>query len=87
MINHHNQLFTKMNPYLTLVDFILAHMKPETVLQFRASDEMHDHFYILLDKEKNGTATPEEIELINDFMSVEHIMRLAKAKAKQYAHQ
>ena len=76
-----------MNPYLTLVDFILAHIKPETVLQFKATDEMHDHFYALLDKEKNGTATSDEVELINNFMNVEHIMRLAKAKAKQYAHQ
>jgi hypothetical protein len=78
---------SKMNPYSTLVDFILTHVKSEDVLQFRASEEMHDYFYMLLDKEKNGTATPEEIEVINNFMSVEHIMRLAKAKAKQYAHQ
>ncbi len=76
-----------MNPYLTLVDFMLAHIKPEAMLQFRASEEMHDHFYGLLDKEKAGTATKEEIEHINHFMNVEHIMRLAKAKAKQYAHQ
>ncbi|SOD80689.1 hypothetical protein [Spirosoma fluviale] len=76
-----------MNPYLTLVDFILTHAKPEAVLQFRASEEVHDYFYMLVDKEKNGIATQEEIELINDFMNVEHIMRLAKAKAKQYAHQ
>lgn len=76
-----------MNPYSTLVDFILTHVKPETILQFRASEEMHDYFYMLIDKEKSGTATQEEIELINNFMSVEHIMRLAKAKAKQYAHQ
>lgn len=76
-----------MNPYSTLVDFILTNVKPEAVLAFRASEEMHDHFYTLLDKEKNGTASQEELELINKFMSVEHIMRLAKAKAKQYAHQ
>jgi hypothetical protein len=76
-----------MNPYLTLVDFILTHATPEAVLQFRASEEVHDYFYMLLDKEKNGTATQEEKQLIDDFMSVEHIMRLAKAKAKQYAHQ
>lgn len=76
-----------MNPYSTLVDFMLTHIKPEDILQFRASEDMHDYFYLLLDKEKNGTATQEEIDIINDFMNVEHIMRLAKAKAKQYAHQ
>lgn len=76
-----------MNPYSTLVDFMLTHIKPEAILQFRASEEMHDYFYGLLDKEKAGTATQEEIEHINDFMNVEHIMRFAKAKAKQYAHQ
>ncbi|WP_460963884.1 hypothetical protein [Spirosoma litoris] len=66
---------------------MLTHIKPEDILQFRASEDMHDYFYLLLDKEKNGTATQEEIGLINDIMNVEHIMRLAKAKAKQYAHQ
>ena len=76
-----------MNPYLILVDFMLTHIKPETMLQFRASEEMHDYFYGLLDKEKAGLATQEEIECINDFMNVEHILRLAKAKAKQYAPQ
>ena len=76
-----------MNPYLTLVDFVLEHTKPEDVLRFRASEEMHDYFYSLLDKEKSGTATQEEISVINDFMNVEHIIRLAKAKANQYAHQ
>ncbi|GAB4033620.1 hypothetical protein [Spirosoma gilvum] len=76
-----------MNPYETLVDFILTHVKPEAILQFRASEEMHDHFYSLLEKEKSGTTTREETDLINDFMNVEHIMRLAKAKVKQHAHQ
>ena len=64
-----------MNPYSTLVDFMLTPIKPEDVLQCRASEDMHDYFYLLLDKEKSGTATQEEIEIINDFMSVEHIMR------------
>ncbi|AQG78940.1 hypothetical protein [Spirosoma montaniterrae] len=76
-----------MNPYATLVDFMLANISPEKVLSFRVSEEVHDYFYSLLDKEKNGTATPDEVETINNFMNVEHIMRLAKAKAKQYAHQ
>ena len=76
-----------MNPYSTLVDFILAHAPAEAVLQFRASEEMHDYFYMLLDKEKANTATKEEIEFIDNVMTVENIMRLAKAKAKQYAPQ
>ena len=74
-----------MNPYLTLVDCRLTHAKPEAILQVRASDEMHDYCYSLLDKEKSGTATQEEIGLNNDFMNVEHSMRLAKAR--QYVHQ
>lgn len=73
-----------MNPYLTLVDIMLTHTKPEAVLQFKASKETHDYSYGLLDKEKSDTATQEDIDLINDFMNVDRIMRLAKAK--QYAH-
>ena len=76
-----------MNPYTTLVDFILAHAPAEAVLQFRASEEMPDYFYMLLDKEKANTATREEVDFIEQVMTVENIMRLAKARAKQYAHQ
>ncbi|RYF43047.1 MAG: hypothetical protein EOO38_19150 [Cytophagaceae bacterium] len=76
-----------MNPYAELADFLLAHIKPETVLSFRATDEQHDHFYQLLEKEKSGSATAEDVDLIDKFMQVEHIMRLAKAKARQYVHQ
>ncbi len=76
-----------MNPYADLADFLLAHMKPETVLSFRATQEQHDHFYQLLEKEKNGSATAEDIDIISKFMQVEHIMRLAKAKARQHVHQ
>ena len=46
---------------------------------------MHNYAYMLLDKEKSGTATQAELKLINEFMTVEHIMRLAKAKAERHA--
>ena len=76
-----------MNPYSILADFLIMHIKPEDILQFKASEEVHDYFYSLLEKEKMGAATQEEIQLINEFMNVEHILRLAKAKVKQHAHQ
>lgn len=65
---------------------MLTHIKPDDVLAFRASKETHAYFYNLLTKEKEGSATQEEKELINSFMQVEPIIRLAKVPAKQYAH-
>jgi predicted NACHT family NTPase len=80
-------MITAMNPYAMLVDFMIDQIKPEAISAFRASEEIHDYFYNLIEKEKAGTATPDEVQWLNDMMNVEHIMRLAKAKVKQHAHQ
>jgi hypothetical protein len=77
-----------MNPYTFLADFLVKHVSSEALLEFRVSEEVHDYFYSLLDKEKSGTATPEELRYVEEMMTVEHIVRLTKAKArKQHVHE
>ena len=76
-----------MTPYLLLADFIATHVDSETLANFKASEDVHDHFYDLLEKEKLGIATDEEVAEIEQFMSIEHILQLAKAKVEQYANQ
>lgn len=75
-----------MTPYLLLADFIATHIDPEVLANFKATEEVHDHFYDLLEKEKLGIATEAEIAEIEQFMSIEHILQLAKAKVEQHAN-
>ncbi len=73
-----------MKAYTEFVDFIVTHIKPEAIAAFKASEENHDLFYELLGKEKAGIASVEERKLLDQFMQIEHIMRMAKIKSRQY---
>lgn len=72
-----------MNPYKELIEFVVANVPAEAIANFRASDELHDHVYSLIDKEKAGIATEEERKELDKFMDVERMIRSMKIKAKQ----
>lgn len=76
-----------MNPYQDFVDFIVAHIPAEKILQFRASEAMHDYAYSLLDKEKAGLATAEERKESDQILNVGLVVRLMKAKAYRVSNQ
>jgi hypothetical protein len=76
-----------MKIYDELIDFIVANVKPEAVLELRASEALHDYTYGLLEKERNGDASTEELRQIEQAMDLEHIMRMVKIKARQYVAQ
>ncbi len=64
---------------------LLASMDPERVLQFKASAKAQRRMEELLWKNKENTlSTPEKQEL-ERYMVVEHIVRLAKARARRRA--
>lgn len=62
---------------------LLANMDPMKVIQFHASKGAQKRLEELLDKNKEGTLTEDEKNEIERFMTVEHIVRLAKARARQ----
>lgn len=72
-----------MNPFNDLIDFVVANVEPEVIIAFKVSEETHDYVYDLLYKEKAGLATAEERNEFDQFMQVEHIVRVMKAKASQ----
>lgn len=76
-----------MTPYLLLADFMATHIDATALAAFKAPDDVHDRFYTLLDKEKQGLASAEEVVEIEQFMHVERILQLAKAKVRQHAAQ
>lgn len=72
-----------MNPFIELIDFVIANVEPEVIAAFRASEESHNYAYDLLHKEKIGVATDKERAELDQFHQLEHIVRMMKAKARR----
>jgi hypothetical protein len=70
--------------YDEIIDFIAAGTTPETVVKFQLSEIAKGRVEYLVYQHKMGEITPEEKKELNHFLTLEHIMRLAKAKAHLY---
>jgi len=68
--------------YEEIADFIASGPTPENVLSFQPSQGAKDHIAELLRKQKTDGLAIEEKEALSHYLEVEHIMRLAKAKAR-----
>jgi hypothetical protein len=69
--------------YLELVDFIAAGTTPESVVQFRPSLEAQQRLTELIDLAREDRLTADEKAELDHFMELEHILRMAKARARQ----
>jgi hypothetical protein len=69
--------------YLELVDFIAAGTTPESVVQFRPSVEAQQRLAELIALAQEDRLCPEEKAELDHFMELEHILRMAKARARQ----
>jgi hypothetical protein len=73
--------------YDEIVEFIAMGTTPEKVIAFRPSENMQTRVSMLLFKEKNSTLTPSEKSELDHFSVIEHILRMAKARAFQILSQ
>jgi hypothetical protein len=69
--------------YFEIIDFIAAGTTPQSVADFRPSLESQQRLADLIDREKAGALSPEEKAEVDHFMELEHILRMAKARARQ----
>ena len=68
--------------YDEIVDFIAGGTTPEGVAGFEASDETRERVAELIHREKTTGLTPDETSELNHYLKIEHLMRLAKARAR-----
>ncbi len=68
--------------YLELVDFVAGGTTPEDVVNFRPSVEAQRRVAELIERERKSQLTSEEAPELNHFLEPEHILRMAKAKAR-----
>jgi hypothetical protein len=69
--------------YIEIIDFIAAGTTPEAVIHFQPSREAQDRVSMLLEREKEGGLSAEEKAELDRFMDLEHILKMAKARARQ----
>jgi len=71
--------------YEEIVDFIAAGTTPQGIIDFQPSDLAKKRVADLIYREKTtGLSSGEKSEL-DHYMQLEHIMRLAKARAYKFA--
>ena len=75
---------TTAKAYEEVIDFIAAGNSPDTLIAFRPSEAARARVLDLVSHEKSGSLTPEETSELEHYLQVEHIMRLARARAWQH---
>jgi hypothetical protein len=68
--------------YEEIVEFIAAGSKPGEVAAFQSSEEARQRVSDLLMREKTSGLSEDEQAELDHYLQLEHIMRLAKARAR-----
>ncbi len=67
--------------YEEIIDFIAAGSQPQAVANFKPSEEVRERVTNLIAREKIIGLNSEESSELERYLQLEHIMRLAKARA------
>ncbi|NET73359.1 MAG: hypothetical protein F6K62_21215 [Sphaerospermopsis sp. SIO1G2] len=67
--------------YTEIIDFIAAGTTPHNLVTFHPSPAAKQRVQELILREKREGLTAEETTELNHYLQIEHLMRLAKARA------
>lgn len=70
--------------YEEIIDFIAAGTSPRDIVAFKPSEIAKARVADLIAREKTTGLSPDETAELNDYLRLEHIMRLAKARARTH---
>jgi hypothetical protein len=79
-------MVTYPNIYENLAEFI-ASMAPAKVLAFHAPDSIQQRVEVLLEEKRESGLSAKEAEELEHFFILEHIVRLAKSRARLHLSQ
>jgi hypothetical protein len=69
--------------YEEFVDFLAGGTTPQGVIDFRPSDATKSRVADLIRRQKTTLLSSDEVAELDQFLQIEHLMRLAKARARQ----
>ena len=72
--------------YEEIVNFIAAGTSPRTLVQFQPSPAARERVGDLIHREKTIGISLTETEELRHYLQLEHLMRLAKARARMHLH-
>ena len=70
--------------YDEIIDFLAAGIIPKALIEFQPSETAKERVGDLIFREKSTTLTPDEKAELDQCMTLEHLLRLAKARAHQH---
>ena len=82
-IRRRNASLGPVQVYEEVIDFIASGPSPSAVVSFRASDKVNSRVAELIEREKTEILTAEERAELDHHLELDHLMRLAKARARQ----
>lgn len=65
-----------------VTDFLASAPTLEEIAAYRLPDPLQARAHMLLDKNREGVLTAEERAEMDDFLEIDHLMTLVKAKAR-----
>lgn len=69
--------------YDEFVEFLASGTTPQSVIDFRPSEATKEKVADLVRRQRTASLTPDEQLELSHYLEVEHLMRLAKARARQ----
>jgi hypothetical protein len=66
-----------------VIDFLTSFPRPEDIVAFKPSVSLQLRAEDLLEKKREGTLSDSESRELDYFMVIEHLMRMAKARARK----
>ncbi|MSU49329.1 MAG: hypothetical protein EXS37_09635 [Opitutus sp.] len=81
MSSHSDSSFV-VKPYEELVQFI-ASLGPRAVIDFKPSETARQRVWELVERQKASPLAVDEKSELDHYLELEHLMRLAKARARQ----
>ena len=74
---------TVTRAYDELIDVLTCGATTERLANFRSSQETQARVGELIERKKEGAITREEIAEIEEYFTIEHVMIMTKARARQ----
>jgi hypothetical protein len=75
-----------MNLSDEILDFLVEQIPAQSLANFKASDHARQRVWALIAKEKESGLLPEEKVELDDYLKLEHLVVLAKAKSLAALH-
>ena len=70
--------------YEEIIDFLAAGTSPRSLIDFRPSEAVRSRLADLVERENGSGLTAEESSELQHYLQLEHLMRLAKARARAH---